>query len=142
MKPKLRDGMLEAFARFPDYEFIWRLTRVDDNITALVSQYPNVHVSAWLQQSAILAHPKTRGFISHMGLNSLNEATHSGVPLVAVPFFGDQLLNTAMALKRGVAFYLSRREITTESLSHALSQILHSEKWVFQSITLIDHQEI
>jgi UDP:flavonoid glycosyltransferase YjiC (YdhE family) len=38
-----------------------------------------------------LAHPKTVAFVSHIGLNSLNEAVHFGIPLVAVPFFGQVL---------------------------------------------------
>lgn len=63
-----------------------------------------------------------------MGLNSFNEATHFGVPIVAVPFFGDQQLNTAIALKRGVAVYLYRRGITIDSMSNALSEVLHNEK--------------
>lgn len=54
MKPAIRDSMLQAFSRFPQFEFIWRLTEVDDNITAIFNQYPNVHPFKWLQQTAIL----------------------------------------------------------------------------------------
>jgi len=129
MKPKLRTEMLAAFSRFPDYEFIWRLTRVDENISAIIQQYPNVNAFSWVQQAAILAHPKTKGFITHMGLNSFNEAAHFGVPIVAIPFFGDQQLNSAMAIRKGFASYVSRREINTKTLSHALGEILHNEKY-------------
>lgn len=54
MKPELRNQMLQAFSRFPDYEFIWRLNTVNNNITSIFNQYPNVHPFTWLQQSAIL----------------------------------------------------------------------------------------
>jgi hypothetical protein len=36
----------------------------------------------------LLAHPKTAAFVSHVGVNSLNEAVYFGVPMVVVPFFG------------------------------------------------------
>jgi hypothetical protein len=123
--------MLQTFARFPEYRFIWRLTKVDENITAIINRYPNVHAFEWVQQASILAHPKTRGFISHVGLNSYNEAAHYGVPIVAIPFFADQFLNAAIAVKRGIAVHISRKEINMELLTDALNQILYIPRYAF-----------
>jgi glucuronosyltransferase len=69
-------------------------------------------------------HPKTKAFISHVGLNSLNEAIHFGVPVIAVPFFGDQTYNTAIVNHRGIGVQLSKREITVGTLKNALRQVL------------------
>jgi UDP:flavonoid glycosyltransferase YjiC (YdhE family) len=129
MRPELRDEMLQAFARFPEYRFIWRFTKVDENIKAIINKYPNVHALEWVQQASILAHPKTRGFISHVGLNSYNEAAHYGVPIVAIPCFGDQFGNSVIAVKRGIAVQISRKEINTELLSNALNQILYNPRY-------------
>jgi hypothetical protein len=54
MKTRLRDQMLEAFSRFPDYEFIWRMTEVDGNLTGAIAHLPNVNPVQWMQQEAIL----------------------------------------------------------------------------------------
>jgi len=44
----------------------------------------------WLPQASLLAHPKTRLFISHCGLNAVFEAAHYGVPVLATPLSADQ----------------------------------------------------
>ena len=51
----------------------------------------------------MLQHPKLKAFITHCGLNSLNEAAAAGVPMVGVPLFGDQLYNAALMSAKGWA---------------------------------------
>ena len=50
----------------------------------------NVRMMRWLPQASLLAHPKTRLFISHCGLNAIFEAAHYGVPVLAMPLPADQ----------------------------------------------------
>jgi hypothetical protein len=44
----------------------------------------------WVPQNDVLGHPRTAAFVSHAGYGSLYEAAYHGVPVVAVPQFGDQ----------------------------------------------------
>jgi len=60
----------------------WRVLRSVDS--------SNVRTMRWLPQSSLLAHPQTRLFISHCGLNALFEAAHYGVPVLAIPLSADQ----------------------------------------------------
>ena len=55
---------------------------------------PNVRISKWLPQNELLAHPKTRLFITHGGNNGQMEALYHGVPMVVVPLFVDQDFNS------------------------------------------------
>lgn len=51
----MRRQLLEAFARYPDYQFIWRLTEINDEILADIKNYTNnVHSFKWVQQTSIL----------------------------------------------------------------------------------------
>jgi UDP:flavonoid glycosyltransferase YjiC (YdhE family) len=58
----------------------------------------------------------------------MTEAIHSGTPTVAVPLFADQDHNVAVATKRGVTVYLSKRNLNTESVTNALKEVLLNEK--------------
>jgi glucuronosyltransferase len=60
-------------------------------------------------------------------LNGLNEAATYGVPVVAIPLFGDQLYNAGMVTRRGMGVYLDVRKLTAESVTKALSEVLFTE---------------
>lgn len=51
LKPALRRAILDAFYRFPDYEFIWKL---DGELDDIQDKYPNVHTMSWINQVSIL----------------------------------------------------------------------------------------
>lgn len=84
----------------------------------------NVLTLKWLPQNDILAHPNIRLFISHCGLGGVAEARYYGVPILGIPLFGDQPENLRTIVKEGWAVPLEFNDITDESLSHALNEIL------------------
>jgi glucuronosyltransferase len=49
-----------------------------------------------------------RAFISHCGLNSVMEAVKAGIPLICIPFFGDQLNNSEGIASRDVAIVIGK----------------------------------
>lgn len=81
-----------------------------------------------LMNGVILAHPNTKAFITHGGLNSMIETAYYGVPILGIPFFGDQYANVATAVSKGFAIGVNLRDLTEESLSHALYQIINNPK--------------
>ncbi|KAI6180698.1 UDP-glucuronosyltransferase [Aphelenchoides besseyi] len=132
MKPEIRDAFLDAFGQFPHYQFIWKVTNANgNNLTHLTSaHYKNVHAVNWMNQPSILAHPHTVAFISHMGLNLLNEAARFGVPVVSIPFFADQPFNTAVIVKRKLGVFVDRRHITTSTVADAIRTILEDPSYL------------
>ncbi|CAD5220840.1 unnamed protein product [Bursaphelenchus okinawaensis] len=71
---------------------------------------------------------KTAAFITHCGLNSLNEAAFAGVPLIAIPLFGDQTFNTAVVNHIGNGIHVSKLQLTEETIVKALDTVLNSPK--------------
>lgn len=83
-------------------------------------------------------------FITHCGGNSFNEAVSLGVPMIGIPFFGDQHLigNKINKLRLGTAFlhednnkYIStndniyfRKSLTKETLKAAIDDILDCQE--------------
>lgn len=61
-------------------------------------------IQKWLPQNDILAHPNVKLFITHSGLFGTFEALANGVPLMMIPFFGDQYRNVT---KNKYDFFLS-----------------------------------
>ena len=54
------------------------------------------------------------------------EAIYFGVPLVAIPLFGDQYFNAKAYAKRNIAVYIELHEITEKSFTHALKEVIRN----------------
>lgn len=65
-------------------------------------------------------------FISHSGQNSANEAALTGVPVVAIPLFGDQLVNAINLRNKGVAKVLDITTLHGESGANFISDALNA----------------
>ena len=53
-----------------------------------VKSLPNVLLKAWIPQPTVLAHPKTKVFITHGGSHSFIEAVEARVPVITMPLVG------------------------------------------------------
>jgi UDP:flavonoid glycosyltransferase YjiC (YdhE family) len=54
--------------------------------------------SSWAPQLQILAHPAVKGFLTHCGWNSIMEGIAMGVPMIAWPNYGDQMMNCRLCV--------------------------------------------
>lgn len=88
----------------------------------------NVLVRQWFPQQAILAHPNVQLFITHGGLLSVIEAVQYAVPMVGVPFVGDQYMNVARAVDKGYAVAVHFSNLTGTSFAWAIDEILRNEE--------------
>jgi glucuronosyltransferase len=78
---------------------------------------------------AYLESDKVKAFITHGGLNSVNEAIYAGKPIIAIPLFADQEHNIAIAVQRGVAIRLDKLNLSNVSqLTSAIDQIIHNSR--------------
>lgn len=72
----------------------------------------------------IIAHPNCKLFISHGGLLSTTETVNFGVPVLALPVFGDQKMNAARISSKGFGRTISFSELTEERLRNDLDELL------------------
>jgi UDP-N-acetylglucosamine:LPS N-acetylglucosamine transferase len=105
-------ALLEVFGQFqgkqrefPLAQFILKYGPKEEKKYKKLGNYENVYGIGWMAQKPILSQgqDKVRAFVSHCGINSVNEAFQMGVPLICVPVFGDQLNNAEALASRGVA---------------------------------------
>ncbi|XP_067012380.2 UDP-glucosyltransferase 2 isoform X2 [Anabrus simplex] len=119
----MRQAFLNTFAKLKQ-KVLWKWE--DDTLPGVPD---NVRIGKWMPQNDILAHPNLRVFITHGGLLSTQEATYHGVPLLAIPVAGDQIVNAQNAQARGYAIMLELEKITTESLSWALNELFNNPRY-------------
>lgn len=51
------------------------------------------HIVTWAPQQEVLAHCAIVGFWTHCGWNLTIESICEGMPMICLPFFGDQKMN-------------------------------------------------
>lgn len=76
-----------------------------------------------MPQNAILAHPNVILFISHGGAFGMSESLYYGVPLLMLPFFGDQFRNAHRIEVAGYGKMLNYRELTVETFAKAITDV-------------------
>ncbi|CAD5213240.1 unnamed protein product [Bursaphelenchus xylophilus] len=130
MSPAIRGAFISAFSRFKDYQFLWQMENADDpEIKSIFEAIPNIHVAKWVNQPALLAHPKTKAMISHGGITGLFEAINFGVPLISVPMFMDQKRTAALTKYHGIGVILDKYTLTADSISEALKAVLENPSY-------------
>ncbi|XP_055312528.1 UDP-glucosyltransferase 2-like isoform X2 [Sitodiplosis mosellana] len=114
---------LETFSQLKQ-RVIWKFE--DESIENLPE---NVIVRKWLPQNDLLAHPKVILFITHGGMLSNFEAVHYGTQVLVIPFAFDQYRNALRAQSAGYGKYLDFNEITKESFSGVLNELLSNKQY-------------
>nr|CAI5861497.1 unnamed protein product [Callosobruchus analis] len=102
---------------------LWKFESDLENIPS------NVKIMKWLPQRDVLAHPNVVAFISHFGLLGTFEAVFSGVPMLGLPVFWDQVKNADNAVRKGFAVKLNFFELNEEDFDKGLAEILNNPKY-------------
>ena len=106
-----------------------RLTEEYQNVALASTTGSSWYFKVFTQEIVVyisneIGHVNCRLFLTHGGLNSLQEAVYHGVPVLGLPLGGDQELNLIKAVKEGYALKLQWKDITEDSLSRALDLLL------------------
>lgn len=88
----------------------------------------NILIDSWLPQNDIFAHPNVKLFISHGGLLSTTEAVYHSLPVLGMPFFGDQIRNIEGFVASGWALRVDYKNVTEESLRWAIGELINNTK--------------
>jgi hypothetical protein len=118
--------MLDAVKQLSDqYHIVFRYTfNKPDNIPG------HIKLLDWVPQNDILAHSKTRLFITHCGANSQFEGMYHGVPMINIPLYSDQHYNAKRADYHGFSETLDIQSFTAEDLMATIQQVLSTNTYV------------
>ncbi|WP_239617706.1 macrolide family glycosyltransferase [Cohnella mopanensis] len=103
--------------------------RID--IKALGSIPDNITVIPFIPQLQILREADL--FITHGGMNSVNEALYNGVPLLVIPMAADQPIVADRVAALGAGKQLNKETLTAEELREAVTELLRDESYRINS---------
>lgn len=118
----LRAEILNAFRKLP-YKVLMKFKAELKDIPK------NVNVQKWVPQQDVLRHPNVKLFITQGGLQSLQESVYNYKPIVAIPFFGDQLSNVEIAINKGYGVKISKNELNKKTLVSAINEVMSNKKY-------------
>lgn len=107
-----------ALGRLP-YKVLWKF---QGNVSVNVPD--NVYLADWIPQAEILGHKSVKVFITHCGWNSAYESAYNGVPVVAIPLFGDQFFQATKITQRAkLGVQMDIKQLTSEKLYSAIMHV-------------------
>ncbi|CAH0730514.1 unnamed protein product, partial [Brenthis ino] len=115
-------NLFKIFQQLP-YTVLWKYDGKVQNLPK------NVHIKSWMPQSSILAHPNTKIFITHGGLLSTLESLYFGVPVIAIPVFGDQPSNAKRCERAGHALTVKYGPNMDQELKEKLNIMLNNNSY-------------
>ena len=120
----LRKKLFKAMGQLPQQVIVQYSLNEHVNIPG------NVKLMEWIPQNDLLAHPKTKLFITHGGNNGQNEAMYHGIPVLVVPLFFDQYSAGVKAKTRGYGDYVRDIEaVKSEKLYEMMSCIINNASY-------------
>ncbi|VDK56899.1 unnamed protein product [Anisakis simplex] len=117
-------SFIDAFNSLHDYRIIWT-----SGEKLPLQLRTHIKTLSWAPQAALLHHNRTKLFITHAGLKSLKESICASVPIVAVPFFADQMKNSLIAKNLGFAEIIHKRRITSTVVLNTLRLMLEGDSY-------------
>ena len=103
---------------------VWSLRKKNrDVLEGVELDNEKVFLSDWAPQLAILRHAAVGMAILHGGMNGVQEALHSGVPIIALPVGGDQLGNAVRVVHHGLGIHLDPRYLTGVEVAEGIRTI-------------------
>ncbi|CAJ0944870.1 unnamed protein product, partial [Mesorhabditis belari] len=124
---KLRKAFINALSSFNDYHALSSFTDyriIFPSNGSLETSLSHVLTTSFAPQREILAHPKTKLFISHGGLKSLKESICSEIPLIVLPLMAEQNYNARWAKEWGFAETLNKFTMTKKEMEMKIEKVL------------------
>ncbi|CAH1792971.1 unnamed protein product [Owenia fusiformis] len=118
IQDEIAEKMMKAFGSIK-YGIIWKYPGVNK----MPLPY-NVMIEKWLPQNDLLANPKAKLFITHCGNNGQFEALQHGIPMLGMPFFGDQNYNSMRMQYKGYGIHMDALHFTSDELKNNINKII------------------
>ncbi|MDO3661828.1 glycosyltransferase [Bacillus sp. C28GYM-DRY-1] len=97
------------------------------NLTKLKQAPENFIIAPYVPQLEVLEHADV--FITHGGMNSVNEGIHFNVPLVVMPHDKDQPMVAQRLSELHAGYVISKDEVDVQKLKQGVDEVLHHDQY-------------
>ncbi|KAJ8981278.1 hypothetical protein NQ317_004014 [Molorchus minor] len=115
--------ILETFSILP-FQILWKL-----EIENLKEKPKNVEIMKWIPQQDVLRHKNIKLFITQGGIQSMEEAVINHVPMIGLPFFGDQHHNVNKMVGKGFGISLDYTKLDVVSFKNTILEVISNPKY-------------
>jgi UDP:flavonoid glycosyltransferase YjiC (YdhE family) len=109
------------------FRVLWSLPKNQQHLLPTLPS--SFRIEDFVPQQTVLSHAAVRAFVSHCGMNSINEALYWGKPILALPFFGDQHYNAARIVDLGVALKLNKQSFDSAEVRQKINHLLSNPSY-------------
>lgn len=120
----IHDGLRSLDARV-----IWSLPANQQSLVAKLPPDDKIRFESFVPQPELLDLANVRCFVTQAGPHSIQEALFGATPMLCIPFFADQAYNASIVERLGVGKKLWRREVSIESVSRGVRDILNNTEY-------------
>ncbi|XP_048781307.2 UDP-glucuronosyltransferase 1-6-like [Ostrea edulis] len=114
--------LYQAFKNIPEIHFILKMHKSH-------FQEKNILQTPWLPQNDLLGNKKVKAFITHCGNSGQYEALYHGVPMVAIPIFGDQVYNADRIVMKSFGVKLDLVTFTSGDLEKSIREVVYNDTY-------------
>lgn len=107
----------EVLSELP-YKVLWKFEN-----ESLFQSSNNLLIKKWFPQQDVLNHKNIKVFVTQGGLQSVEEAIHYKVPMVGIPFNGDQFFNVESVVSLGIGRSLDFNSLSKLSLRETILEV-------------------
>lgn len=114
--------MANVLSQLP-YKVMWKLENEH-----LFKTTQNLLIRKWFPQQDVFNHKNVKAFVTQGGMQSIEEAIQYKVPMVGIPFNGDQFMNVESMVSLGIAKSLDFNSLTRENLRETILKVVEDKR--------------
>lgn len=122
LKENALNDMVTVFKELYPIKVLWKFK----DPSVLKSKPSNIKFVKWVPQQDVLRHSNVKLFITQGGLQSMEEAINSAVPMLGISFYGDQIHNVNKMNSMKFGLKLEKTDLTKESFKKSILEVINN----------------
>nr|CAH7719940.1 unnamed protein product [Callosobruchus chinensis] len=122
----LSEKIQEAVLQNEEFQKLYKDPNAKFDLLISEALHPGMYSLAGRFKVPVIAHPNIKLFVTQGGLQSIEEAILAEVPMIGMPFIGDQAMNVRRIAMLGIGVEEDPSKITETSFRHSIAEVIRN----------------